>query len=275
MKCKQRACNRNKKLLNNGFCNVCNKAIMDINAENNAQKKVNEAIIMDLINVNEKLRQGEIVDQNVVNGLIMGGIISLITKKAELDEDLEARITQLEVDEKTSKSRIESLESWIQKHDEKLKEISAKGEKNHENIEMLKRKLVSLEGMPKQDKDEARIVIEKKCKHCEETFSRNCDLEKHMDEHENGKGFKCNTSEKTFHLKWRLNKHEKNHNENGVKHCRYFSHQEPCPCEAIGCKSLHVRSEICSFDDCQDLLCPLTHQNLRNDDEVANVEMCC
>ena len=56
-----------------------------------------------------------------------------------------------------------------------------------------------------------------KCRHCEETFSRNCDLEKHMDEHENGKGFKCNTCEKTFHLKWRLNKHEKNHNENGVK----------------------------------------------------------
>ena len=128
---------------------MCNEAIMDINAENNAQKKVNEAIIMDLINVNEKLRQGEIVDQNVVNGLIMGGIISLITKKAELDEDLEARITQLEVDEKTSKNRIESLESWIQKHDEKLKEISAKGEKDHENIEMLKKKLVLLEGKNK------------------------------------------------------------------------------------------------------------------------------
>ena len=91
-----------------------------------------------------------------------------------------------------------------------------------------------------------------------------------MDEHENGKGFKCNTCEKTFHLKWRLNKHEKNHNENGVKHCRYFSHQEPCPYEAIGCKFLHVRSEICSLDECQDLLCPLTHQNVRNDEEVAN-----
>ena len=102
---------------------------MDINVEYDAQKKVNEAIIKDLINVNEKLKQGEIVDQNVVNGLIMGGIISLITKKPELDEDLEARITKLEVDEKTSKNRIESLEGWIKKHDEKLKEISKKGEK--------------------------------------------------------------------------------------------------------------------------------------------------
>ena len=232
---------------------MCNEAIMDINAQYDAQKKVNEAIIKDLINVNEKLRQGEIVDQNVVNGLMMGGIISLITKKAELDEDLETRITKLEVDEKTNKSRIESLESWIQKHDEKLKEIGERGEKDHENIEMLKKKLVSLEGVPKHTKDKTRI--EKKCKHCEQTFSRNCDLEKHMDEHEEtGKGFKCNTCEKTFYLKWRQNKHEKNHHTIGVNHCRYFSHQEPCPCEAIGCKFLHVQSEVCSLDECHDLL---------------------
>ena len=57
-------------------------------------------------------RRGEIVDQNVVNGVIMGGIISLITKKAVIAEDLEARITSLEVDANTSKCRIESLESW-------------------------------------------------------------------------------------------------------------------------------------------------------------------
>ena len=193
----------------------------------------------------------------------------MITKKAELDEDLETRITKLEVDEKTSKSRIESLESWIQKHDEKLKEIGERGEKDHENIEMLKKKLVSLEGVPKHTKDKTRI--EKKCKHCEQTFSRNCDLEKHMDEHEEtGKGFKCNTCEKTFYLKWRQNKHEKNHHTIGVNHCRYFSHQEPCPYEAIGCKFLHVQSEVCSLDECHDLLCPLTHQNVRNDEEVAN-----
>ena len=117
MKCNQKSCNRTKNLLNNGFCNVCNEAIMDINKEYDAQKKINEGIIKDLMGVNEKLRRGEIVDQNVVNGVIMGGIISLITKKAVLDEDLEARITSLEVDANTSKSRIESLESWIQKHD--------------------------------------------------------------------------------------------------------------------------------------------------------------
>ena len=114
----------------------------------------------------------------MVNGVIMGGIISLITNKGVLDEDSEARITSLEVDANTSKSRIESLESWIQKHEEKIEEASDKAAKDVENIEMLKKKLVLLEGMPKHDKEQARS--EKKCKYCEETFSRNCDLEKHM-----------------------------------------------------------------------------------------------
>ena len=60
---------------------------------------------------------------------------------------------------------------------------------------MLKKKLVLLEGMLK---DKARS--EKKCKHCEETFSRNCDLEKHMDDHVTKKGYQCNACEQTFHL---------------------------------------------------------------------------
>ena len=66
---------------------------------------------------------------------------------------LEARITKLEVDENTSKNRIESPESWIQKHDEKIQEVSDKAKEDHENIEMLKEKLVSLEGTPKHDTD--------------------------------------------------------------------------------------------------------------------------
>ena len=106
----------------------------------------------------------------------MGGIISLITKKAVFDEDLEPRITSLEVHENTSKSRIESQESWIQMHDEKIKKVSDKAEKDHEDIGMLKKKLVSFEGMPKHDKDKA--MIEKKCKQCKETYSRNFDQEK-------------------------------------------------------------------------------------------------
>ena len=59
-----------------------------------------------------------------------------------------------------------------------------------------------------------------------------------------------------------------NHNtESHVKHCRYFRNHEPCPYEAIGCKFLHNPSILCSNQDCQDLLCPFTHQNVTNDDD--------
>ena len=127
MKCKQKSCNRNKNLLDNGFCNVCNEAIMDTNEEHNAQKVANEAIIKDLVNVNERLRRGEVVDQNLVNSLIMEGIISLVTHKDVMDEDLEARIINLEVDRNISKSR-------SMKHDERIKEVSNKAEKDHEKV---------------------------------------------------------------------------------------------------------------------------------------------
>ena len=61
MKCKQ---NSNKNLLGNGYCSVCNEAIMDIHAEQDAKNKDNEEIVNDLLHVNEKLRNGEVVDQN-------------------------------------------------------------------------------------------------------------------------------------------------------------------------------------------------------------------
>jgi hypothetical protein len=54
---------------------------METNAEHAKQKEANEAIIKDLVNVNDRLRRGEIVDQSLVNGLIMGGIISLIKQR--------------------------------------------------------------------------------------------------------------------------------------------------------------------------------------------------
>ena len=155
---------------------------METNAEHAKQKEANEAIIEDLVNFNERLRRGEIVEQNLVNRLIMGGIISLITQKGMIDEDLEARIVDLEVNKNTSKTRIESLESWIQKHDDNITEVCDKAEESYENIEMLKKKLDSVVEIPKHDKNKPRI--EKKCKLCEDTFTLNCDLEMQMDGHE-------------------------------------------------------------------------------------------
>ena len=58
---------------------------------------------------------------------------------------------------------------------------------------------------------EAETVKEclvKKCKICDEKFSKNSDFEMHMvDQHEAKKNFECESCGKTFLLQWRLKKH--------------------------------------------------------------------
>ena len=264
MKCKQKSCNRNKNLLSNGFCSVCNEAIMDVNSEQDAKKRVDDALIKDLIGVNERLGRGEEVEQNEAIRLIMGGIITLINKKAGIEEHYEARVIDLEVENNTTKNRLESLESWVLRQDEKLKEMDIKAVENYETIKEMKEQVATLEGIPKDSKETKRREI--KCNICEKTFERTCDLEIHMDEHEAEKKYKCSVCGKTFHLKWRKNKHEESHKEEHVKHCRYFSSQETCPYEVIGCKFLHDPSILCKTKNCEELLCPFVHQNVINDE---------
>ena len=56
-----------------------------------------------------------------------------------------------------------------------------------------------------------------KCKNCDGTFARNCDLELHMiAEHESEK-YKCDKCEKTFILNWRFKKHQQSHSSETVK----------------------------------------------------------
>jgi hypothetical protein len=47
--------------------------------------------------------------------------------------------------------------------------------------------------------------------------------------------------------------------------------QEPCPYEAIGCKFHHAQSKACRIYECQDLLCPLTHHDVMDDEEDSEV----
>ena len=54
--------------------------------------------------------------------------------------------------------------------------------KNHEHIEMLKKETTTSENLPQHPDDKGKA--DKKCKLCERTFMRNCDLEKHMKDHE-------------------------------------------------------------------------------------------
>ena len=51
----------------------------------------------------------------------------------------------------------------------------------------------------------------------QENFLTICDMEIHMDEHENGKNYKCNSCGETFNIKWRPSKHEKNHKKTDIK----------------------------------------------------------
>ena len=74
--------------------------------------------------MNEKLGRGEVFDQSEAKRLINGVIIALINKNTGIDEHYEARITDLEVENNTSKNRLESLESWVLRQDEKLKEMN-------------------------------------------------------------------------------------------------------------------------------------------------------
>ena len=73
---------------------------------------------------------------------------------------------------------------------------------------------------------------------CEKTFGKNHELETHMEEHMAEKKFKCDDCDKSFYLEWRLRKHKSVHLLQR-KMCRFFSSNEECPFEKIGCKFKH------------------------------------
>ena len=79
----------------------------------------------------------------------------------------------------------------------------------------------------------------KKCKLCDESFTRSSDFENHMvDKHDTDKMYTCEVCGKKFLLKWRLKVHGFNHTEE-TKVCKYFLKNEHCPFNTIGCKFSH------------------------------------
>jgi DNA-directed RNA polymerase subunit RPC12/RpoP len=87
---------------------------------------------------------------------------------------------------------------------------------------------------------QAKVLI--KCAECAKTFSKACELEEHMEEHEKPKDFKCETCGKEFFLEWRLKKHANNHSGNS-RRCKYVENKAECPFERIGCMFKHEKPD--------------------------------
>ena len=110
--------------------------------------------------------------------------------QAQRRNDLyEEKIRELEEDNVTIKTRLESLENWALKTTESV---------GHDALNRDKGKIC----FP------SKLRSERKCKVCKEIFSKNCELENHMVTiHASEKTYACQTCGKTFILKWRLEKH--------------------------------------------------------------------
>ena len=83
MKCKQNLCKRNKNLKAYGYCNVREDAITKVvNHRNNDKKKLEhiKVDIKQMVDIHKKLSNGIPVDQTVVSGLVIIGIMNSLNK---------------------------------------------------------------------------------------------------------------------------------------------------------------------------------------------------
>ena len=269
MKCKQNLCQRTKNLKTNGNCNVCDDAIEKVGDHRKNDKKKLEHITVDIkqmVDIQNKLSNGIPVDQTVVSGLLLSGIMNILNQH-DVIEALEEKLESFQIENKTINTRIESIENWLLKKDEEFKEMTVKlstTSSRHENV----------------SNPENKNSFEKKCNECGEVLTRNSDFEKHMQEkHDAKKTFECDVCGKMFLLEWRLKKHVDIHKQEPRK-CKYFLSKEPCPFADIGCKFSHddlenedietIEDEY-SLEENQCHLCRL--QLLTKDDLMTHVEV--
>ena len=284
MKCNQKLCQRTKNLNGVGICNVCEDVIAEYKKKHDKieKKRVVEKVEVDLkqmINTHKKLSKGEQVDSQIVSNLLLGGVINIIAQHDTIEE-FENKLKVVEHENITNQTRIESLENWVLKQNETILDLNDKLTTMDENgvvlkeskeVEKLSNKLISLEiemkslqrtpQVAKINIDKAKAMTKyKKCKDCNKEFTRNSDLEKHLEEHKNIKEFKCDKCGKEFFLKWRLSKHEEIHHENS-KFCHFFNNGKVCPYEDIGCMYKHALAGKCKFSVCENNLCQFEHED--------------
>ena len=244
MKFKQLLCQRNKNLQESGYCYVCDDLLENMKkqfAANESQKNIQRVELdYDLLKETQRrLVSGMKVDGDVVNTLLLGGITNILWQSETVDK-LTEKTLNLEVDNATSGTRIESFENWAKKLSEKLEKVE------HNQIttnfstdfeESVRADIASLKRKTAAEKETFhQTKRSKSCQKCYETFSLSSDLEEHMVSfHGAPKSYTCMTCTKSFYLKWRFQKHLQVHKE-GVKPCKYNKTGLNCPFDEIGCK---------------------------------------
>ena len=139
IKCSTKSCQRSKNILPSSFCNSCSEASRK---DDSKQKVVSnlKVTVQEMETIYAELKKGEVVDQNSVQRIIMGGILNFITQKdATATEKLEAKVFELEADLKTSKCRIESLGNWMRKSDDALKSANVP---NKDGLQCFKKNVI-------------------------------------------------------------------------------------------------------------------------------------
>jgi len=242
MKCGQRLCQRNKNLKPSGYCNVCDDLIEDIKKKHETAEKKRQfgRVELDfnlLKDTHNKLLNGNKVDHDIVNVLLLGGITNILCQSVLLDTTIE-KIKELETENLTVKVRLEALENWALKLNEKHEKIKEEVEESLE--ERIRARIDAFHEEALSTKENIPTPqTSKPCKECDETFSKNFELENHM-VHVHGcqKSNSCDICGKKFYLEWRLRKHLQVHAEN-VKKCKYYCNGKECPFEEVGCKFKH------------------------------------
>ena len=152
-----------------------------------------------------------------------GGVTVPVSQSSDRIDLLLKKIQELEVENLTNKTRLEDFKKIKPDHD-----AFNRGEE-----------IIPAQSNLRSEKEQSI-----KCKLCKETFSKNCELEKHtVTIHDSEKTHACETCGKTFVLKWRLKKHLGIH-QGSVKSCKFFKEGKECPFEDIGCKFDHVNKEM-------------------------------
>ena len=125
-----------------------------------------------MIDIHKKLSTGVPVDQQVVSSLLLGGIVNILNQH-DLIEALEDIVDSLKIDNQTHKTRIESIENWLLKQGENLKDMKTKfsttsNNRNHDDT------IKECEHLQKEV--EKKKAFEKKCDECDKIFYINSDF---------------------------------------------------------------------------------------------------